>query len=114
MTEPPVALAASSTTHSDRAPAQRPPAGPDRITVALFSLAAFLLVLALLGSQLGSAHGGPARRVQVVVRRIYRTTVLERVLPAGAGPAAGTTVTQSGSSPLPVESAPAAPVTRVS
>ena len=58
----------------------------DRITVALFSLAAFLLVLALLGTQLsqaGSSHAAARRRV--LVRRIYETTVVERVLPAGVG-----------------------------
>jgi hypothetical protein len=91
----------------------RRPRSPDRLTVVLFSVSAFLLVVALLGSQLSSASGGPAGRRPVVVRRIYRTTVLERVLPAGSGSRDGTTVTQS-SSPPPVEAAPAQPVSRVS
>ena len=91
----------------------RRPRSPDRLTVALFSVSAFLLVVALLGSQLSNANGGPVRRRPVVVRRIYRTTVVERVLPAGSGSRDGTTVTQS-SSPSPVEAAPAPPVSRVS
>jgi hypothetical protein len=91
----------------------RTPGGPDRLTVTLFSVAAFLLVVALLGSQLSSASGGPVRRRPVVVRRIYRTTVLEKVLPAGSGSRDGATVTQSSSAPS-VEAAPTAPVTRVS
>jgi hypothetical protein len=88
--------------------------GPDRITIGLLAITAFLLVLALLGSQLTSPSGGQARRREVVVRRVYRTTVLERVLPAGSGPKAGASVTQSGS-PMPAaEPAAPAPVTRVS
>jgi len=89
--------------------------GPDRIAVAGFSLTAFLLVLALLGSQLRhSAAAAPARRQAVIVRRIYVTTVVERV-PAGvpAAPAKPTSVTQTVAAP----SAPAQPapvVTRTS
>ncbi len=88
--------------------------GPDRLSVGLFSLAAFLLVLALLGTQLGGAAvGRPARRA-VLVRRIYRTTVVETVPPSARGGASGgTSVTQSASSTS--EPLPAAPVlTRVS
>ncbi len=86
---------------------------PDSVTIGFLALAAFLLVLALLGSQLTSA-GSALARSPVVVRKIYRTTVLEKVLPTGSGPKDGTSVTQS-SSPSPVaEPAAAAPVTRVS
>ena len=95
-------------------PARRHRASHDRITIGLLALTAFLLVLALLASQLTGASGGQARRRPVVVRRIYRTTVLERVLPAGRGPHDGTSVTQSSSPAPPVEPAAAAPVTRVS
>jgi len=91
--------------------------GPDRVTVALFSLAAFLLVLALLGTQLsqaGSSHA--AARRSVLVRRIYKTTIVERVLPAGVGGpggAGGTSVTQSVSGSSSGSLLPA-PVTRTS
>lgn len=88
----------------------------DRPTIALFSLAGFLVVLALLGSQLGVAgHAASVRPREVLVRRIYQTTVVERVpSSAKAGSSAGSsTVTQSvsGSTSIP---AAAAPVTRTS
>ncbi|MGN6372307.1 MAG: hypothetical protein ACTHM1_04870 [Solirubrobacteraceae bacterium] len=80
----------------------------------MFSLTAFLLVLAVLGTQLKGTSSRP-RRPLVVLRRIYRTTVVERVLPAGqTGPTAGASVTQSvsGSGSAPMSAA--APVTRAS
>ncbi len=90
--------------------------GPDRVTVALASVAAFLLVLALLGTQLsvaGSRHASSSRAL--LIRRIYRTTVVERVLPAGTGGGSGgASVTQSVSgsnSPLTPASLP---ITRTS
>lgn len=75
----------------------------DRLSVMLFSLAAFLTVLALLGSQLSSKQGG-SPRATAVVRKIYETTVVERVIGARPGPS-GTSVSQSASAsatPLPV------------
>ena len=55
----------------------------DRPTIALFSLAGFLLVLALLGSQLAvGGKAASARPTRGAPRRIYKTTVVERV-PAG-------------------------------
>jgi len=88
----------------------------DRPTIALFSLAGFLVVLALLGSQLGGGgRAASARPREVLVRRIYQTTVVERVpRSAAASPSTGSsTVTQSvsGSTSIP---AAAAPVTRTS
>ncbi|HEY5045595.1 MAG TPA: hypothetical protein VII53_07040 [Solirubrobacteraceae bacterium] len=88
----------------------------DRPTIALFSLAGFLVVFALLGSRLAvGGHAAAARPREVVVRRIYQTTVVERVpRSATAGPSTGSsTVTQSvsGSTSIP---AAAAPVTRTS
>ena len=59
--------------------------GPDRLTVGLLSLTAFLLVLALLGTQVGGADGGHTQHRALLLRRIYRTTLVEHVLPAGAG-----------------------------
>jgi hypothetical protein len=90
--------------------------GPDRVAVALFSLAAFLLILALLGTQLSRAPSAKASaRRAVLLRRVYETTVVERVLPAGVGGAGRSSVTQSVSgsrSGLPLSTA--APVTRTS
>jgi hypothetical protein len=67
---------------------------PDRVSVALFSLAAFLAILTLLASQL-SGGSGRSRPVPVLLRKVYRTTVIERVLPAGTGGRGGASVTQS-------------------
>lgn len=91
----------------------------DRVTIGLFSLAGFLLVLALLGSQLGVArHAAPVRPHEVLVRRIYRTTVIERVPRSATGGSAGggggATVSQSVSGSTSIPAAPAAPVTRTS
>lgn len=98
-------------------PARGARRGSDRVTVALFSLAAFLLVLALLGTQLSQASSKTTARRTVLVRRIYKTTVVERVLPAGVGGpggAGGTSVTQSVSGSSTGSLLGAAPVTRTS
>jgi hypothetical protein len=87
---------------------RRSAGGPDRLTVVLFSLACFLALLALLSSQLRAASTSP--RPVVVLRKIYRTTVITTIA-GGTGPN-GTSVSQSvsGSGALPV----AAPTTRTS
>ena len=83
----------------------------DRVTVALLSVAAFLAVLALLGTQLrGAAAHAPAHRV-VVLRRIYRTTIVETVHGGAPG---GPSVTQSVSSSGGAMTPTAAPATRTS
>lgn len=82
------------------------------MVVALLTLSAFLVVLALLAGHLrASATAAPARRV-VVIRKVYRTTVVEKLV-GGSGPN-GTSVTQSvsGSSAAGVSSS--APTTRTS
>lgn len=78
----------------------------------MFSFAAFLLVLALLGSQMRSSEPVHAHRTAAVLRRIYKTTVVERVVPAASSVRGGTSVSQSvsGSSAAPT----AVPVTRTS
>jgi hypothetical protein len=92
-----------------RAPAHR---GADRLTVVLLSVAAFLSVLALLGTQMRAAAASHPRAPRVVlVRRIYQTTVVETTAGAGAGPPA---VTQSVSSSGGGGSIVAAPATRTS
>ena len=92
--------------------------GADRLTVVLVSLTAFLVVLALLGAQLRAHAGDVAARRVVLVRRIYRTTVIETVQRQGPNaPAVTESVSTSGTS-APVAtsgtSAPAAPTTRTS
>jgi hypothetical protein len=92
--------------------------GADRLTVALFSGAAFLAVLALLATQVGGqAHAGrtAVRPREILVRRVYRTRVVTRILPAGSGGRSGETVSQSvsGSPSIPSSTVPA-PVTRAS
>jgi len=67
----------------------------DRVSVALFSVTAFLLVLALLGSQLDLGARSTPAHAAVLVRKIYRTTVMERVIGASAGPASQTSVSSS-------------------
>jgi hypothetical protein len=89
--------------------------GPDRVTVALASVAAFLLVVALLGTQLGSTGSGQEADRPVLLRRIYKTTVVERVLPAGApGGGGGPSVTQSVSGSSAPYTSTTAPLTRTS
>jgi len=84
----------------------------DRPTIALFSLAGFLVVLALLGSQLGvGGHAASARPREVLVRRIYQTTVVERVPRSATAGSSAVTQSVSGSTSIP---AAAAPVTRTS
>jgi hypothetical protein len=91
----------------------------DRPTVALFSLAAFLLTLAFLAGRLqggGSFKAADARPREVLVRRVYLTNVVESAT-AGAGGSStgGETVSQSVSgSALPYPAAAPAPVTRTS
>jgi hypothetical protein len=82
--------------------------GPDRVSVALFSLAAFLAILALLASQL-SGGVGHVRPAPAILRKVYRTTVVERVLPAGTGGRGGASVTQSESGSVS-GALPAAPI----
>lgn len=71
--------------------------GGDAVTVGLVSIAGFLLVLALLGSQLRAASARTAPR-PVLVRKIYRTTVDERVIGAvSRGPSSTSSESSSGS-----------------
>jgi hypothetical protein len=93
-------------------PRRRAGAGPDRVSVLLFSLAAFLLVLALLGTQLAPTLSGGTRGRALLVRRIYRTTVIERVIAGGA--AGGASVSRSVSGAGPEPALPPIPVSRTS
>jgi hypothetical protein len=80
----------------------------DRLTVVLFTLAGFLAVLAVLAHQL-PAFGRSDSRPSPVVRKIYRTTVIETLV-GSAGPT-GVTRSVSGSSSSATQPAP---TTRVS
>lgn len=82
----------------------------DRLTVTLFSLAALLLVLAFLGMQATHRSQARAARPVALLRRVYVTTVVERV-PAHST-AHGGSVTQSVSSSGALSGA--APITRTS
>ena len=86
--------------------------GPDRLTVVLLAVAAFLVVLALLASELRpSSASGPQRHV-VVLRRLYETRVIETVV--GPGSAGNNSVTQSVSSSGSTAVPASAPTTRAS
>jgi len=89
--------------------------GPDRLTVALLTVSAFLLVLAMLATQLRAAPV-PARHRVVLIRRIYETRVVQTQGGQGAagaaGAAGGNSVTQSVSSSGAATAA--APTTRAS
>ena len=87
-------VAASASRRPVRAGSRVTRRGPDRLSVMLLGLAAFLAILALLAGQLrGNATHGYATRA-VVLRRIYLT----RVIDSGPGPISGPAVSQSVSS----------------
>jgi hypothetical protein len=102
----------NATTSPRRAGRRRGSSGPDRLTVVLFSLAAFLAVLALLAGQLRAASANSGARPVLVLRKVYRTTVVETI--AGGSRAGGTSVTQSVSSSGSGATTLAAPTTRTS
>jgi hypothetical protein len=78
--------------------------------VILFSLAAVLVMLTLLTKQLTADASAPVPHRQIIVRKIYRTTIVETV----PGPGAGTSVSQSVSSSGESYSAAPMPTTRSS
>jgi hypothetical protein len=105
---PPVRAAMRARPHHPAA-AKPTGSGPDRLSVILFSLAAVLVVLALLARQLNTGTTGTARHA-VLMRRIYRTTIVETV----PGPGSGTSVSQSVSSSGSGVSGLAVPTSRTS
>ena len=109
-TEAPARLSPILTT-SSRCPSRRRRAstGADWMAVALFSVATFLVVLTLLSRQLATTSLTGARSVHVL-RKIYRTTVVEMI--AGGSGSGGTSVSQSVSNSA--ASTPVAPATRTS
>jgi hypothetical protein len=88
--------------------------GPDRLTVALLSLATFLTVLALLAGQFvgSAAPSGPPRIV--LVRTIYRTKVIETIAGGSGGTSVSRSVTGSVTGASPGAGSTAAPTTRTS
>ncbi len=84
--------------HPGRPPRTR--SGPDRLTVAMLTVSAFLFVLAALATQLQAAPVRASHRM-IVVKRIYQTRVVVTIKGQGglgAGSASGGSVTQSVSS----------------
>lgn len=80
-------------------------AGGDRLTVALFALAAFLTVLALLAIQLRAGSAAPTRP-RIVLRRVYETRVVEtRVGGTDGGSSVTQSVSSSGSAAAPASAA---------
>lgn len=93
------------------APARvRRSSGSDRLSVALYSLAAFLLVLALLASELRAGTRNARPHQVIVLRKVYRTTVIETIAGGHGGTSVSQSVSSSGSTALPVSS----PTTRTS
>ncbi len=91
-------------------PRGRTASGPDRLSVILFSLAGVLVVLTFLTKQFIADTSASALHRQIVVRKIYRTTIVETV----PGPGGGTSVSQSVSSSGASYSAAPAATTRSS
>jgi hypothetical protein len=95
---------------------RRSPLASDGPTIVMFSVAAFLATLAFLETQL---QGQPQKRTagarprEVLVRRVYRTTVIERVLAPGAGGRTGQTSSQTVSGSPSTVSPPASAVAPV-
>lgn len=85
--------------------------GPDRVVVGLGSVTAFLIVLAVLAGQLRAAPAQAPVHRQLIIRRIYATTIVED--PSGS-PAARSTVTQSVSTSGSTPGSAATPTTRTS
>jgi hypothetical protein len=81
----------------------------DRVTVALATLAAFLVALAVLAHQLRAATVPSAPHRVIVMRRIYRTTIVDDGVAGARGGASTVSVSTSGGG-----AAPAAPTTRTS
>jgi hypothetical protein len=77
----------------------------------MLTVAAFLVILALLAWPMRSSPTRPVRRV-VFVRRVYETRVVETVV-GGTG-RSGTSVAQSVSDSAPASSLAVTPVTRSS
>ncbi len=85
---------------------RRKPSGPDRVTVLLLTVAAFLGVLAFLARELEASESAKVTRRVVVIRRVYETRVVTTVRgQSNAG--TGTSVSQSSSSSGPVSAGPA-------
>lgn len=89
-----------------RSGGRRKASGPDRVTVLLLTVAAFLGVLAFLARELEASESAKATRPVVVIRRVYETRVVTTIR-GGSNTGTGTSVSQSSSSSGPVSAAPA-------
>jgi hypothetical protein len=88
--------------------------GPDRLTVALLSLAAFLTVLALLAGQFAASAAAPRPHRVVLVRTVYRTKVIETIAGGSGGTSVSRSVTGSTTGASAGAGSTAAPTTRTS
>lgn len=108
-----VAMAAATTRPTTPKPtaltsargARPAPAGADRLSVVLFSIATFLVVLSLLAWQLKPAAARTTARHVVLVKRIYTTTIVETV-PGPGATSMSQSVSSSGSAYAATSSAP--------
>jgi hypothetical protein len=88
--------------------------GPDRLTVALLSLAAFLTVLALLAGQFAASAAAPRPHRVVLVRTVYRTKVIETIAGGSGQTSVSRSVTGSATGASASAGLTAAPTTRTS
>lgn len=93
--------AGRSSAHGGARPAR---GGPDPLSVALFSLALLMVLVALLAHQLTSAAPVRSAARVTLVRKIYRTRVIETII--GPGPSSAASVTQSVASSGSLSAAP--------
>lgn len=78
--------------------------GPDRLSIALFSLALLMILIALLAHQFGTGGAAKAAPRVTLIRKVYRTRVIETII--APGPSSAPTVSQSVASSGAVASAP--------
>jgi hypothetical protein len=100
------ALSMATEAARPRSGGRRKTSGPDRVTVLLVTMAAFLGVLSLLARELEASEPAKAVHPVVVIRRVYETRVVTTVR-GGSGGATGTSVSQSSSNSGPASAAPA-------
>ena len=88
--------------------------GPDRLTVALLSLAAFLTVLGLLAGQFAASAAPPRPHRVVLVRTVYSTKVIETIAGGSGQTSVSRSVTGSATGASASAGSTAAPTTRTS
>ena len=105
--------AATTEPRAVRGRSRRSRSGPDRLTVALFATAGFLVLLALLAWQMSPSAAGGGQRPVIVIRRVYETRIVETIRRSAPG-TGGTSVSQSVSSSGSPPASNGVPTTRTS